>query len=66
VKVGSLVSYIGPWIPGIFPEDKTREPCYGIIIEMGEHFQGTNICVHWLEPEETFWHEEIDLRVLSE
>ena len=66
MKVGSLVSYIGPHVPGIFPGDKTREPVYGIIIEIGEHFQGTNICVHWIEAEEIYWHEETDLRILSE
>jgi hypothetical protein len=65
VKVGSLVTYIGPWVPGIFSEDPTLEPDYGIIIEIAEHFQGTNICVHWMEAEEIFWHEETDLVVLS-
>jgi len=66
VKVGSLVSYVGPWAPWIFPDDPTREPYYGIIIEIGEHFQGTNICVYWTNSEEPFWHEEEDLTVLNE
>lgn len=52
--------------PGNFPEDRTREPYYGIVIEFAENYQGTNACVHWLEAEEMFWHEEDDLEVVSE
>ena len=66
MKVGSLVSYIGPWVPGIFPGDKTREPVYGIIVELGEYFQGTNIRVYWMQAREEFWHNETDLRIISE
>ena len=34
MRVGSLVTYVGEWIPHVFPEDKTREPRYGIVIEI--------------------------------
>ena len=65
MKVGSLVTYIGPWVPGIFPEDRTREPSYGIVIQLEKEYHGTNICVHWMDAEEIFWHEETDLVVIS-
>jgi hypothetical protein len=67
VKIGSLVKYVGPWIPGVFPEDKTREPQnYGIIIEYHKWCEGTNVCVYWTEAEDLYWHEESELSVISE
>ena len=66
MRVGSLVSYVGHWIPGIFPDDRTREPSYGIIIEIDHWSQGTNVCVYWTEAEETYWHEETEMLLLNE
>jgi|TARA_R110000824_G_scaffold20422_2_gene76907 hypothetical protein len=65
MKVGTLVSYIGQWIPNIFPEDSTLEPNYGIIIEIASYYDGTNICVFWIDAEEAYWHEQTELRVIS-
>jgi len=65
MKVGSLVAYIGPPIPGIFHNDITREPMHGILVEAPPNCQGTCFCVYWPEAEEYFWHEETDLSVLS-
>ena len=66
MKVGSLVTYRGEWVPNIFPGDATRQPEYGIILEIEGNCEGTNICVHWVESENIFWHEQYELEVLSE
>jgi hypothetical protein len=66
MRVGDLVAYVGPPIPGIFHNDMTREPNYGVLVEAPEPCQGTCFCVFWPEAEEYFWHEETDLSVLCD
>lgn len=64
MKVGSLVAYVGPPIPGIFYNDMTREPLHGIVVDAPYPCAGTCFCVYWPEAEEYFWHEETDLSLL--
>jgi hypothetical protein len=66
MKVGDLVAYVGPPIPGIFIGDITREPNYGILVEVPPGCVGTCYLVYWPESGEYFWHELADLSVLCD